>query len=252
MALALSCSIHFDGNPIGKGGETYIRWISSNAELFYINHIGYVGASGAVRVSPGATTDYSGHVSESANTLAPGSSVRVVVGAGSGGGQIGGTDHGSVYISWNGPTPGSKAYTTPGTYTFTVPDYSALTVIANGAGGGGGGASIADRVDGVDALWAGDSSFDGTVIGYAGQGGWGPKSFRTEHGARGADGYGAGGDTNVAGGGASGGAGGTNPCCGYPGGNGGNGGKAVKTYTLAVSCPAILTVSTAARRSRYA
>lgn len=32
---------------------------------------------------------------------------------------------------------GSQSYTTPGTYTFTVPSYGTLTVTVSGAGGGG-------------------------------------------------------------------------------------------------------------------
>lgn len=62
-----SCSITFDTNPIDSGKSTTIRWSSTNASLFYIQNVGYVGASGSAQVSPGATTDYSGYVSDSTN-----------------------------------------------------------------------------------------------------------------------------------------------------------------------------------------
>ena len=39
-----TCSVTFDQNPISSGGGTTIRWSSSNAQLFYINSVGYVGA----------------------------------------------------------------------------------------------------------------------------------------------------------------------------------------------------------------
>ena len=63
---ALSCAITFDQNPIPSGGTT-IRWSSSNAQLFYINSIGYVSGSGSASVAPSSSTDYSGYVNDKAD-----------------------------------------------------------------------------------------------------------------------------------------------------------------------------------------
>jgi hypothetical protein len=57
-----TCSVTFDENPTTAGGGTTVHWTSTNASLFYINTIGYVGTSGSIPVSPGETTDYSGYV----------------------------------------------------------------------------------------------------------------------------------------------------------------------------------------------
>ena len=64
---SLSCSITFDQNPIPSDGSTTIHWSSSNAQLFYINTIGYVGASGSATVAPEETTDFSGYVNDKAD-----------------------------------------------------------------------------------------------------------------------------------------------------------------------------------------
>src|SRR3989344_1742781 len=105
---AISCSITFDQNPL-TGSATTMRWTSTGAELFYINQVGWVGASGSAQVSsPG---DYSGTVS----------------GAGEG---------------------DSKTYSTPGTYTFTVPDgVTSLNYLVVGGGGGGGGDGGGDQAN---------------------------------------------------------------------------------------------------------
>ena len=63
----LSCSITFNKNPIDKGGETVIHWSSTSAQLFYINTIGYVGASGSASVVPSGTTDFSDYVNDKAD-----------------------------------------------------------------------------------------------------------------------------------------------------------------------------------------
>ena len=63
----LSCSITFDQNPIPSDGNTTIHWSSTNAQLFYINTIGYVGASGSATVAPEETTDFSGYVNDKAD-----------------------------------------------------------------------------------------------------------------------------------------------------------------------------------------
>src|SRR3989338_4888763 len=93
----LSCSVTFDQNPL-TGSATTMRWTSTGAELFYINQVGWVGASGSAQVSsPG---DYSGTVS------------------GTGG-------------------VNSQTYSTPGTYTAPRAGEVTITVIGGGGGGGG-------------------------------------------------------------------------------------------------------------------
>ena len=88
---------------------------------------------------------------------------------------------------------GSQTYSTPGTFTFTVPDYKTLTVEVWGGGGGGQGArQIADPTAG------GSSSFNGTVVAGGGA-----------SGDTGTGGTASGGTTNT-----SGGQGG--PSCYYP------------------------------------
>src|SRR3989338_10667511 len=69
---------------------------------------------------------------------------------------------------------GSQTYTTPGTYTFTVPEYTGtLTVTAIGGGGGGGGGAMgADTFPGGNGGKAGDVSF-GSVVAKGGLGGCG-------------------------------------------------------------------------------
>jgi hypothetical protein len=62
-----TCSIKFKNNPITDGSSTVMRWSSTNAELFYINGFGYVGASGKATVAPSQSTDYSGYVSDLEN-----------------------------------------------------------------------------------------------------------------------------------------------------------------------------------------
>ena len=64
---ALSCTISFDRNSLTEGESTTIHWDSEGAELFYIENIGYVGASGDATVTPDATTDYSGYVNSKAD-----------------------------------------------------------------------------------------------------------------------------------------------------------------------------------------
>ena len=66
-ADTLSCSITFDKNPLVSGESTTIHWTSTGAELFYINNVSYVGASGSATVTPDETTDYSGYVNSKAD-----------------------------------------------------------------------------------------------------------------------------------------------------------------------------------------
>ena len=78
-----SCTITFDKNPIEPDGDTTLRWSSTNAPIFYINNIGYVGASGSATIAPEETTDYSGYVNNAANgagTTVPCSAILTVAG----------------------------------------------------------------------------------------------------------------------------------------------------------------------------
>jgi len=54
-----TCAITFDENPL-TGNSTMMRWTSEDADLFHIRNIGYVGASGAAKISQ--TGNYSGTV----------------------------------------------------------------------------------------------------------------------------------------------------------------------------------------------
>src|SRR3989344_633277 len=128
---APTCSVTFDQNPL-TGSATTMHWTSTGANLFYINQVGWVGASGSAQVSsPG---DYSGTVSGA---------------GGSGGGN-------------------SRTFSTPGTYTFTVPQNAgSISVTVNGAGGGGGGMGDDIRPGSV----GGASSFGGVVVAQGGGGG---------------------------------------------------------------------------------
>jgi hypothetical protein len=62
-STAPSCTVTLDQNPIAYGGSTTLRYSSANATSFYIDNIGFVGASGSTIVGPLATTNYSGSVS---------------------------------------------------------------------------------------------------------------------------------------------------------------------------------------------
>lgn len=106
---------------------------------------------------------------------------------------------------------GSQTYSTPGTYSFTVPSYATLTVQVWGGGGGGGSAYNAASTDGT----AGDqSSFNGTLVGGGGGAGFG---VVTNSGAGGSGGTASGGDVNTTG----------NPgTAGVDFGSGGSGGSA--------------------------
>ena len=57
-----ACSITITPNPVAREQSATISWMSSGAEHFYINTIGYVGNSGSATVQPNATTNYDGTV----------------------------------------------------------------------------------------------------------------------------------------------------------------------------------------------
>jgi hypothetical protein len=115
---------------------------------------------------------------------------------------------------------GSQAFTSPGTYSFTVPSFTSLTAVVDAAGGGGGGLSSAGSA-------GGNSSF-GSVVANGGAGGGVPGT--------GADGTASGGTTNTTGGGAAGGVGTIDVANDKGGsttnsaGDGGRGGRAARTY----------------------
>ncbi len=147
---------------------------------------------------------------------------------------------------------GSQMYSTPGTFSFSVPIYSTLTVQVWGGGGGGAIATVAAGAGGL-------SSFAGSVIANGGGGG---NRFLTTSALGGAGGTASGGTTNTTGvtgstaptawgsggnggAGANGGAGGTGTTIagtagtvpggggggGTGGGGGGGGGYSSKTYS---------------------
>ena len=93
--------------------------------------------------------------------------------------------HGAVKV-----VPGSVTFSSPGTYTFTVPVYSSLTVYSDGAGGGGA------AFGGYNGNAGGNSSFNGTVIGNGGGGGLYGATGPVSGGAAGSA---SGGDTNLSG-----------------------------------------------------
>jgi hypothetical protein len=162
-------------------------------------------------------------------------------------------------------TPGSVTYSTPGTYSFTVPNFNTLTATARGASGGGGstGSWALDHADFGEGcnIWGvvnhlggnpggggGLSSFNGSVVGNGGGGGGGPAAANNATGVAGTQGGASGGDTNTPGGGTSGAAGGPNECkvvdagaygtrCRGTGGTGGNGGLAQKSYSFGQLTP---------------
>ena len=139
-----------------------------------------------------------------------------------------------VPIAIGGSEPGSATYSTPGTYSFTVPEYTTLAADVSGAGGGG--AVSNSSTAGTQ------SSFNSTVIGYGGGGG----GTSTISYPVGSSGTATGGDTNTTGGGSAGGAGGSDTWNGdnfVHQGAGGPGGRAVKTYAAgALTIGATITV----------
>ncbi len=140
-------------------------------------------------------------------------------------------------------------YSTAGTFSFSVPDFTYMTVTVKGAGGGGGGVTGATTYScgkgctgflaspaGSNGGAGGNSSFNASVVGNGGGGGGGsPGGVPT--GSAGSSGTASGGDTNTTGGGTSGGAAASNNCAttyvtgGGVAGAGGAGGQAVKAYT---------------------
>lgn len=106
---------------------------------------------------------------------------------------------------------GSATYSTPGTYTFTVPAYGSLTVTVNGAGGGGGGIYAGAPATRGGAGGTGGTSSFASVTAYGGSGGSGAGWSQTGRGSscyptpwNGSSGTATDGDSNTTGGGAGG------------------------------------------------
>ena len=125
---APTCSVTFDQNPTSSGGSTTIHWSSTGANLFHINNIGYVGASGQAQVSPSQTTDYSGSVSGAGGTGNCAASLAV--------------QEGCSPVVETVTQSAHTVFTTPGSSTFTVPNgvtHLRVAVVGGGGGGGAGG-----------------------------------------------------------------------------------------------------------------
>lgn len=156
-----------------------------------------------------------------------------------------GRDKGQIKLSdaYGKPSPGSRTYSTPGTYTFLVPPFITLSVdVMGGSGGGGGGSDHFPYL----YCWGGGSGSSGgisrfastvPVIGYGGAGG--PAGYCGGKAPNGSNGSASGGDTNTTGySGGSGGHGSGAPGAGSPntdGGNGGASGRAIKEWTHLVT-----------------
>ena len=120
-------------------------------------------------------------------------------------------------------TPGSAGYTTPGTYSFVVPEYNTPTIDLSGAGGGG----ISKN---YNAASGGPTQIGSLgLVAYGGGG-----AYTSGVAQPGAAGGASGGDTNITGGGGAGGAAGGSPV-GFLYQPGGAGGRLIKTYTYGAS-----------------
>lgn len=122
---------------------------------------------------------------------------------------------------------GGQNFTTPGTYTFTIPVYQTLTVYVDAAGGGGGDMGVnygfGIQNSGYGNGQTGGQSYFGGMVANGGGGG------ASWPGGGGGPGTAGGGNyANTTGGGSGGGAG---SCyIGYCGGSGGAGGRAVSVF----------------------
>lgn len=135
---------------------------------------------------------------------------------------------------------GSRSFTSPGTYSFTVPVHSSITFDVRAAGGGGGGSTYDAGYPGNAGANGGSASVSG--IGLSASGGGGGAGSYYNYAANGSNGSGSGGNQLNNSGGGSGGAGGQYGAT--KGGNGGNGGRAVSTWEPgSVGVGATLTVT---------
>lgn len=144
--------------------------------------------------------------------------------------------------------PGAQNYTSPGTYSFIVPEHHALTIDIRGGGGGGALGQVEFAVyDGTDGAAGGYSRFLGAGLDiFAYGGGGGGRQYMApgpvvSGGGAGAAGGAYGGTSNVSGGGGGGGAGGWNYLAAGGiyryGGAGGAGGRATRVINRGVILP---------------
>lgn len=213
-----------------------------------------LGVPGSLTVSVHSTTQTAINIEWSAATGAASYQMSINGGAWqAASGQIAGLAPGTTYsiqvrainaagagpaASTSGTTQavvaGSRAFNTPGTYTFVVPVYTQLSIDVQGAGGGGG-ASNVDLYAGLPGGNGGASTVSGgnvSMVAYGGAGGQGSNYYAGVN-------YYPGGNPQAAGGGASGGtnnvgggqAGGLDGPYGWTNGQkGGNGGQCVNGY----------------------
>lgn len=139
----------------------------------------------------------------------------------------GGTIYMSQFYGAVRSVAGSRSWTSPGTYTFTIPPYSTMRIDVRGAGGGGGGSTYDAGASGQNGAAGGNASVSSTgLIGRGGSGGQG--AYYNKPG-KASSGTASGGNVvNTTGGGADGGVGGTYGAT--KGGDGGDGGRAVSDY----------------------
>lgn len=136
---------------------------------------------------------------------------------------------------------GSRSWTSPGTYSFTVPVHSTIRVDVRGAGGGGGGSTYDAGASGAAGVAGGNATVSGT--GLTGRGGSGGAGSLYNKPGKAANGTASGGNTlNSTGGGSNGGVGGTYGAT--KGGDGGDGGRAVSDWGPgSIGVGAVLTVT---------
>lgn len=154
----------------------------------------------------------------------------------------GGTIYFSQFFGAVRSVAGSRSWTSPGTYSFTIPPYSTMRIDVRGSGGGGGGSTYDVGAAGSNGTAGGAATVSGTGLrgngGSAGQGSYYNKPAKATNGSA------SGGNVlNSTGGGADGGIGGTYGAT--KGGDGGDGGRAVSDYgpgALAVGSVLTITV----------
>lgn len=152
----------------------------------------------------------------------------------------GGAIYFSQFYGAQRSVPGSWAAGSPGTYYFTVPVHSTITIDVRGAGGGGGGSTYDVGYPGSSGAYGESAYAHGVSLGASGGVG-GDGSYYSQPGKAG-NGSGSGGNyLNSYGDGAPGGVGGT---YGFTkGGDGGDGGRAIGYWAAgSVGVGAVLTI----------
>lgn len=221
-------SVAYSADALSAGAHIPVVIGTGGAGNYSSSYRGGAGAPGTVKITWTATGQTLS-LCAAGYELKNGTCVSTAVCATCPAGQSLQTTPGATIApTMGGGAPGSQTYSTPGTYTFTVPNYAGnLNVTVNGGGGGGGGVGNAPGGAG------GDSNFGGTVVAHGGGGG-GESLIPSTGATVGSPGTASGGNvSNTTGGGASGGTGGVNSTDtrGNPYGHGGSGGKAVSAYS---------------------